>query len=179
MPGFAWSQRHTTVSLAIVAGVLAVTAGVLVWRGLDAPGASTSASAAGEQPAVQQPAGSGGQAPPIQFDVATAPAVPDGQTPLGYLTAYYEACAAGAYETAFSMLPIASQRYYGDAATFEETLRGYGIDGYSVDEPVETADTVSVVGWQTAQGMRFGYEWTFVKADDGTWRVKSRTMAGT
>jgi hypothetical protein len=121
----------------------------------------------------------GAQVPEVEFDPATAPAVPEDQTPLEYLTAYYEACASPrstAPHTA--LLPVASQQYYGDAASFEQTLEGYGITDFSVDEPVESGDTVSIVGWQVAQGMTFGYEWTFVKIDDGTWRVKSRTMAG-
>lgn len=173
----ALGQKQITILLAAAAVLLAAVIGILVWQNSNSS-PSASVAPVSTDPAVQAPAGMGAQVPDVDFDPATAPAVPEGQTPLEYLTGYYEACATKEYETAYSLLPVASQQYYGDAASFEQTLEGYGISDFSVDEPVESGDTVSIVGWQVAQGMTFGYEWTFVKADDGTWRVKSRTMAG-
>jgi len=174
----ALGQKQVTILLAVAAVLLAAIIGILIWQNSSSSSPSSAAQAPSGTPTAQQPTGMGAQAPEVEFDPATAPAVPEGQTPAEYLTAYYEACANGDYQTAFDMLPVASQQYYGDVAAFEQTLKSYGITEYSVDEPTESGDTVSVVGWQVAQGMTFGYEWTFVKADDGTWRVKSRTMAG-
>ncbi|MDF1542020.1 MAG: hypothetical protein RQ731_03175 [Anaerosomatales bacterium] len=173
----ALGQKQVTLLLAVAAVLLAAVIGILVWQNSNSS-PTASVAPVSTDPVAQAPTGMGAQVPEVEFDPATAPAVPEGQTPLEYLTGYYEACAAKEYETAYGLLPVASQQYYGDAASFEQTLEGYGISDFSVDEPVEGGDTVSIVGWQVAQGMTFGYEWTFVKADDGTWRVKSRTMAG-
>lgn len=175
----AFGQKQVTILLAVAAVLLAAVIGILIWQNSSSssPSSQSQVPATGT-PTAQQPTGMGAQAPEVEFDPATAPAVPEGQTPAEYLTAYYEACASGDYQTAYDMLPVASQQYYGDVTSFEETLKGYGITEYTVDEPTESGDSVSVVGWQVAQGMTFGYTWTFVKADDGTWRVKSRTMAG-
>lgn len=175
----ALGQKQITILLAVAAILLAAVIGFLIWQNSSPSPSSSAATVSTADPAVvTPPAGMGAQVPAVDFDPATAPAVPEGQTPLEYLTSYYEACAAKDYEKAFGLLPVASQEYYGDAASFEQTLEGYGISEFSVDEPVESGDTITIVGWQVAQGMTFGYEWAFVKADDGTWRVKSRTMAG-
>lgn len=170
-------NKQVTILIAIAVVLVAAVVGIIVWQNSQASRTAVAPVQTSGMP-VQQPAAMGGQAPEVEFDPATAPAVPQGQTPLEYLQSYYKACEANDYATAFKMLPVASQKYYVDAAGFEETLRNYGISEFSVDEPVENGDTVSIIGWQVAQGMTFGYEWTFVKADDGTWRVKSRTMAG-
>ncbi len=153
--------------------LLAAIVGVLVWQNTNSP----------EIPAVgsaTEPAGGsmgGAQAPAVEFDPATAPAVAEGQTPAEYVTAYYEACAAKDYGTAYGLLPVASQQYHGDAASFAATLESYGVTAYSVGDAVESGDTVSVIGGQEAQGMMVNYEWLFVQADDGTLRLMSRTMA--
>lgn len=171
-------QKQIPILLGVVAVLLAAVIGIIVWQNSKPAGNAVAPVPAASDMMAQQPAGMGAQAPEVEFDPATAPAVPEGQTPLQYLNAYYQACSASDYTTAFDMLPIASQKYYGDVSGFEQTLKGYGITGFKVDAPVESGDTVSIIGWQEAQGMTFGYEWTFVKAEDGTWRVKSRTMAG-
>lgn len=179
MPQSALGQKQITLLLVVAAVLLAAIIGVLVWQNSgSSPTPAVAPVSSGDAGAAQPPAGMGAQVPTVEFDPATAPAVPDDQTPYEYLTAYYEACAARDYDSAFGMLPVASQRYYGDADAFAQTLDSYGITEYSVEQPVESGDTVTVVGWQVAQGMTFGYEWAFVKADDGVWRVKSRTMAG-
>lgn len=175
----ALGQKQITILLAVAAVLLVAIIGILVWQNSTSPtpGASVEAQLS-DSAALEPPPGMGAQVPDVEFDPATAPAVPEGQTPYEYLNSYYEACAAKEYDTAYSLLPVASQQYYGDAASFAQTLESYGISEFSVDQPVESGDTIAVVGWQVAQGMTFGYEWTFVKADDDTWRVKSRTMVG-
>jgi len=175
----AFGQKQVTILLAVAAVLLAAVIGIIVWQNSGSAASDTAANPPVDPSSVAQaPVGMGAQAPQVEFDPATAPAVPEGQTPLEYVTAYYEACASKEYGSAYGLLPVASQQYYGSPESFEQTLEGYGITDFSVDAPVESGDTVAIVGWQVAQGMTFGYEWTFVKIDDGTWRVKSRTMAG-
>ncbi|MDY0088033.1 MAG: hypothetical protein RBS78_05755, partial [Coriobacteriia bacterium] len=153
----ATGNRQVTILIAIAAVLLAAVVGIIVWQ--NSKGSSNPAAPAQTSGMpTQQPTATGAQAPEVEFDPATAPAVPEDQTPLEYLQAYYKACAANDYATAFKMLPVASQKYYGDVSGFEQTLRGYGITEFSVDEPVENGDTVSIIGWQVAQGMTFGYE---------------------
>lgn len=188
----ALGQKQITIALAAVIVLLAVLIGVLVWQNSRAslaesaafvptdPTAAVTGMPSGSSPGVSQgmPSGMGSQSSAAAFDPATAPVVPSGMTPSEYVTSYYEACAAKEYERAFTLLPVSTQTTYGDATTFANTLEGYGISGFSVDPPVETADTYSVIGWQVAQGMSFGYEWVFVKGDSGEWLLKSRIMAG-
>lgn len=185
----AFSNKQTTIALVAVAVLLAAIIGVIVWQNsrADSGGGATASVPVDPTAAVMgtqqgavpgMPPGMGSQSTPAQFDPATAPVVPEGMTPAEFVYSYYEACAAEEYERAFTLLPVATQTTYGDAATFAKTLEGYGITSFSVDPPVETAETYSVVGWQVAQGMSFGYEWVFVKGDAGEWLLQSRTMAG-
>ncbi len=178
----ALGQKQVTLLLVAAAVLLAAIVGVLVWQNTNAPEVpavgSATEPAGGSMGGAAPPANMGSaQAPAVEFDLATAPAVAEGQTPAEYVTAYYEACAAKDYGAAYELLPVASQQYYGDAASFEATLESYGVTDYSVGDAVESGDSVSVVGGQEAQGMMVSYEWLFVQADDGTLRLKSRTMA--
>ena len=176
----AFGQKQVTLLLVVAALLLAAVVGVLVWQNSNSPSTpvadpSTPPAGMGE---AQPPAGMGGaQVPQVEFDPATAPVVPEGQTPAEYVTAYYEACANKEYDTAYGLLPVASQQYYGDAAAFEQTLESYGVTEYAVGEAVDSGDTVSVIGGQEAQGMMVNYDWLFVKGDDGTLYLQSRTMA--
>ena len=113
-----------------------------------------------------------------EFDPATAPAVPTEQTPEEYVNEYYQLSQDGEFDTAYLMLPTATQAYYGDSSGFASTLQGYGITGFTVEPQAEEGDAITVVGVQDAQGMQFAYTWTFVKGDDGSWLVQSREMAG-
>lgn len=175
-------QKQTTVLLLVMVALLAAIVAVLVWQNsrpaTPAPISSAMPADTGLT-AGMPPANMGTPSAPAEFDPATAPVVPAGVTPEEYVLDYYESCAAKDYEKAFTLLPAATQQNYGTAASFEQTLEGYGIAGFSVDPPVEGDGTVSVVGYQEAQGMTFAYEWKFVEGDDGQWLVASRTMAGT
>lgn len=180
MPHSALGQKPIALLLALAALLLAAIIGVLVWQGSGSGSAQKAGGSieAGMTDGAQPPAGMGGaEVPQVEFDPATAPVVPEGQSAADYVRAYYEACAAKDYATAFDLLPVASQQYYGDVAAFEETLEAYGVTDYEIGQEVDTGDTVSVVGGQAAQGMWFNYEWLFVKGEDGTLHLKSRTMA--
>jgi ketosteroid isomerase-like protein len=74
---------------------------------------------------------------------------------------------------------VATQQYYGDVASFGNTLKGYGITAFEVSPQVESGDEITVVGAQEAQGMAFPYTWVFAKGDDGSWLVKARQMGAT
>ena len=177
----ALGQKQLTSILVVVAVALIAVVAVLVWQNSSTgtvaePTVPTPMLSATDPAAV--PPGMPAQVPSADFDPSAAPVVPADMTALEYVTEYYEACANKEYDRAFSMLPAATQQNYGAAEAFEQTLEGYQIAGYSVDEPVEIDGGVSVLGWQQAQGMSFGYEWKFVEGDDGSLLVHSRVMAG-
>ncbi len=174
-------QKQLTSILAVAAVALVATVAVLVWQNSRAgtaaePTVSSPMLSATDPAAI--PPGMPAQAPSADFDPSTAPVVPADMTPLEYVTAYYEACANKEYERAFTMLPVATQQNYGAVDAFEQTLEGYRITDYSVDDPVEVDGGVSVVGWQVARGASIGYEWKFVEGDDGSLLVHSRVRAG-
>lgn len=173
------TQKQIVIGLVAIAVLLAAIVGVLIYQqnntipeptvgaGDAGTGTATDAGASGMPPAAT---------PAAEFDPATAPKVPEGQTPEEYVKAYYQACQDKKFGEAYAMLPTATQAYYGDAAGFQSTLEGYGITGFSVQPQAETEDGISVVGSQQAQGMEFPYTWAFVQGDDGSWLVASRTM---
>jgi len=169
------SKNMVTILLVAVAVLLAAIAGILVYQNtndsLPAPTVST------DPPATSNPMGT--TAPvAASFDPATAPRVPAEQTPEQFVTAYYEACMAAEWDSAFSMLPTDKQAYYGDVAGFSSTLMGYGVTSFEVAPQVEGEGVISVLGTQQAQGMGFPYTWTFVQDTDGTWLCQSREMGG-
>lgn len=179
MSDSAQSQRQIVALLVVAAVLAAAIIGVLLWQnfssGVPAPtGTQTQTPAAPAAPGGMPPASN--QVPSVDFDPATAPTVPADQTPEQYVTAYYELCGKGDYETAYTMLPVATQQYYGDAVKFKSTLESYGLGAFEVSPQAEKGDEVTVVGTQEAQGMSFPYTWTFVKGEDGSWVIKSRQM---
>lgn len=175
------TQKQIVIGLVVIAVLLAAIVGVLVWKNSSSNvPAPTTTGTTGTTDNGATPMG-GGSAnstadPAAQFDPETAPKVPSGQTPEEYVKAYYQACQDGKFADAYKMLPTATQAYYQNEAGFESTLKGYGITAFSVQPQKDAGDTITVVGAQTAQGMEFPYTWTFVKATDGTWLVKSRDM---
>lgn len=175
------TQKQTVILLVIIAALLAAIAGVIIYQ-QNGSTPEPVATAPTTQPAATNQA-TGGSATGIapagaEFDPATAPVVPADMTPGEFVNQYYELTMEGSYDEAFVMLPTATQAYYGDSSGFANTLQGYGITSFSVDDPVEDGDTVTVVGHQDAQGMTFSYTWTIIKGEDGSWLVKSRDMAG-
>lgn len=170
-------NKQVTILLAVVAALLAAIIGLLVWQNTRIPEPDPNAVSS-QQPTSADPAASSAvPAAGADFDPETAPVVPADQTPEQYVTAYYETCQSGDYDSAFVMLPTATQAYYGDSTGFATTLQGYGVTGFAVQPQTEVdADTITVVGAQDAQGMSFPYTWTFVKSDDGSWLCAGREM---
>lgn len=157
--------------LAGVVAVLVIAIGVLMYN------KSTAV------PPVSPVAGTGTGVPAatgqdvVAFDPANAPKVPAGQTPVEYVTSYYEAVQAGDFAGAFALLPLDQQQKYGDSAAFGDQLSGYGISGYEVEEPQESEGQVDIVAWQQTPQGAFGYKWTLVK-DGESWLVQTRVQAG-
>ena len=176
----AMNQKTITILLVVIAVLLAGVIGVLAYQNSTAvPDVNPAQGASTTQPAANTGMPTQGTAaPPADFDPATAPKVPADQTPEQFVTAYYQACQDGDYETAFAMLPTATAATYGDSTSFGEQVAGYGISGFSVDPQVEEGDTCLVQGSQQVADMGFVYTWTFVKGDDGSWLAQSRAMGG-
>jgi len=174
------TNQMVVIGLAVVAVLLAAIAGILVFQQNQAakiPAPAT--SAAPTDPAVQAPPGMGGAASttPVEFDAKTATKVPEGQTPEEFVKAYHEAVGKGDFEAAYKMLPLEKQQSYGDAKAYGEQVKAYGITGYEMGEPTETADTFSVSATQVTPQMPIAYTWSFKKVD-GKWFCASRTMGG-
>jgi hypothetical protein len=175
------TQKQLIIALVVIAALLAGIVGILMWQNANnVPAVSDTSSSTdpGGASQIPQTNNSTGPAGGGEFDPATAPAVPAEETPEQYVNRYYQLCQDGDYATAYTLLPTATQAYYGDEAGFEQTLAGYGISGFSVQPQVEADGQISVVGVQQAQGMDFPYTWVFVQGDSGEWLVKAREMGG-
>ncbi|MRR13485.1 hypothetical protein EG835_13770, partial [bacterium] len=158
------TQKQIVIGLVAVAVLLAAIVGVLIWQNNKTAVPSPTGNAT-NNPTTNPTSnpGTATPAPAADFDPATAPKVPAGQTPEEYVKAYYQACQDKKYDVAFPMLPTATQAYYGDEAGFKSTLEGYGVSSFSVQPQKEAGDAITVVGAQSAQGMEFPYTWKFVK----------------
>ncbi len=179
-------QKQVTILLAVVAVLLATIIGIIVYQSTAIPeptvtGTGGAATTAADEPAQTMPPTTGQPtaAGDAEFDPATAPKVPADQTPEQYVSAYYQLCQDGEFETAFPMLPTSTQvNSYGDAATFAAQLTGYGITGSSVQPQVEQDGKIYVTGTQNTPQMDISYTWTFVQGDDGSWLCAGRQMGG-
>lgn len=171
------TQKQIVIGLVAVAVLLAAIVGVLIWQNSKTDVPSPTTTDTGVTPPADMPStATSGTAPAPNFDPATAPKVPAGQTPEEYVKSYYQTCQDKKYAEAFKMLPTATQAYYGSAADFQSTLEGYGVTGFTVQPQKEAGDAITVVGAQAAQGMEFPYTWKFVKGDGDEWLCESRTM---
>jgi len=175
------TQKQLVIGLVVIAVLLAGIIGILAWQDANdvpAVGASAQTPTGTSDGASQMPPANTGSSAGGEFDPATAPSVPAEESPEQYVNRYYQLCQDGDYATAYTMLPTATQAYYGNAAGFEQTLTGYGITAFLVEPQVEAEGQVSVVGVQQAQGMDFPYTWVFVQGENGEWLVQSREMGG-
>ncbi len=175
------SNNMIVIALVVIAVLLAAIVGVIVWQQSQAAKIpSPSPTQTNPQGGAQMMGGatSGGQAQaPTEFDAKTATKVPKGQTPEQMLKAYNEAIIAGKFAEAYKLLPLDKQQSYGDAASYEQQVKAYGITSYKMGKPVTEGDTQSIVTEQVTPQMPIGYTWTFKKVGD-QWFVVSRTMGG-
>lgn len=176
-------QKQVTLLLGVVAVLLAAIVGILIYQANAVPGptvdgTATSQTAQDPAAAATTPQGTGVPAAAPEFDEATAPKVPADQTPEQFVNAYYQLTMDGDFDTAFTMLPTATQASYGDSASYAAQLQGYGITGFSVDAQVEQDGNIYVVGTSETPQMPIAYTWTFVQGADGTWLAAGREMGG-
>lgn len=173
------SQKTVVMALIAIAVLLVAIIGVIVVQGqssnIPTPVTGDQGTPDGAQGGM--PGGAPATVPSVDFDVATATKVPAGVEPEQFVRNYYELCSQKKYDEAYTMLPLATQQYYGDAEKFKGTLESYGITEFEVESASGTDTEVKVVGVQQAQGMAFAYTWTMVKEGDA-WYVKSREMGG-
>jgi hypothetical protein len=176
------SQQTIVIALVVVAVLLAALVGVLVYQQSQA--AKLAAPVVAAPSASQNPAGMGGStggaatgAAAGPFDPKTATKVPAGVAPLAFLKAYNEDIIGGKFDAAYKMLPLDKQQSYGDAKSYAEQVKGYGISGYKLGKPVENGDTMSIATLQENPAMPITYTWNFKKVGD-TWYVESRVMGG-
>jgi len=165
------SQQTIVIGLVVIAVLLAAIVGVLIYQQSQAvPEPTVTGAPAGQTGATQPPAGMGGAAAgmggaaggtggapagmggnaaaPTAFDPKTATKVPAGMTPEAVVKAYLAAVVAGKYEDAYKMLPVDTQKNYGDANAYAAQVKAYGITSGETGKPVENGDTVTVVATQ-------------------------------
>lgn len=173
-------QQMIVIGLVVVAVLLAAIVGILIYnqsKAIPAPSATAPSQTAPAQG--QAPAGMGSQqaAAPTEFDPKTATKVPKGMAPADMVKAYLDSVVSGKYEDAYKMLPVDTQASYGDAKSYAEQVKAYGITSGETGEPVESGDTVTVSATQVTPQMPITYTWTFKKSD-GQWYAAARAMGG-
>jgi len=179
-------QQMIVIGLVVVAVLLAAIVGILIYnqsKAIPAPTAAAPAATA-DQGGQNGPdvSGAGQQMPPAaaeptEFDAKTATKVPAGMTPEQTVKAYLAAVVAGKYDEAYKMLPVDTQKNYGDANAYAEQVKAYGITSGETGTPVESGDTVTVVATQVTPQMPISYTWTFKKVGD-QWYAAARAMGG-
>jgi uncharacterized membrane protein len=174
------SQQMIVIGLVVIAVLLAAVVGILIYNNtrIPEPTVAPAATAPAAAPA-QAPPGMGGAQPaaPVEFDEKTATKVPKGMTPEEMLKAYHQSVIDGKYEDAYKLLPIDKQQSYGNAASYGEQVKAYGINSYELGEAVEDGDTLTIAATQVTPQMPIAYTWTFKKVGD-QWYVAARTMGG-
>jgi len=195
------TNRTVVIGLVVVAVLLAATAGALIWRQNNQPVPQAASGVPSQEaitgkPAAQAPAtaqggttgapsgmpggmpgASGGAAAPAEVDPASATKVPKGTEPEAFVKAYYEACAADDWETAFKSLP-ADKQAGSSPDSLKEQVSGYGVKSYEVTGATTEGDNTLVkVDQVTGSYGTFENTWTFVKKD-GTWYVANKAVTG-
>jgi len=176
------STNPIIIVLVVVVVVLAAGLVYMVWNSNNSDVVST--SPAGQTP-VMPPANTGTNmgttggtpAPAANFDPATATKVPAGTTPEDFVKLYHEDVIAGKYAEAYKMLPLDKQQSYGDAASYEEQVKAYGITSYELGSPAANGDDLSIAATQVTPQMPITYTWSFKKVGD-VWYVTARNMGG-
>ena len=156
------NQRGVVVLLSILAIILAVLVGVMIWMFAGGNGNSSSKSASNSPLTVV-------------FDPATATKVPEGMTPEQLVEKYSTYVVDGNYEEAYKLLPLGTQMTYGSASAFKAQLKDYGISDYAMGGSEETTDTFTIAAAQITPDLTVAYTWSFKKVD-GQWYVESRQM---
>lgn len=169
------NQKMIIALLGVVAVLLAVVVGVLVFKPATVPPVDTTATGATANPGSTTGNNNGIPTtdPNAPFDPAKATAASG--TPKDHVSAYFGAIVKGDYNKAFNLLPT-DKKANGEQA-FADQIKGYGMSSFKIDKVDEKGDTSVVNATVQTSGGPFTYIWTFVKYN-GKWVVKSRAIGG-
>ena len=171
------NQKMIIALLGVVAVLLAVIVGVLVFKPADVPSVDTTALDASTPSASQMTTGANSGIPVTDpnapFDATKA--TPVSGDPKTHVEKYFGAIVKGDYATAFALLPT-DKKANGEQA-FADQIKGYGMSSFKIDSVTPNGDTTTVNATVQTTGGPFTYIWTFVKAN-GKWVVKSRAIGG-
>ncbi len=169
------NQKMIIALLGVVAVLLAVIVGVLVFRSPAVPNVDTSALPSQSPSTPGTSTGMPSAAPSGPFDPAKATKV-DGD-PKSHVEKYFKSIVDKDWTTAYKLLPTDKQASYGSADAFGQQLASYGATGYKMGTSSAQGDNETVQASLTTSGGSFTYVWTFVKYK-GAWVVKSREIGG-
>jgi hypothetical protein len=174
------NQKMIIALLGVVAVLLAVIVGVLVFKPSTPPSVADVSTQGTTNPSASTtaPAGMGtppSSAPSGPFDPAKATKVSG--TPKDHVNAYFNAIVKKDWKTAFDLLPTDKQATYGSADAFGQQLASYGANGFKMGDDKVSGDTETISADLNTSGGPFTYIWTFVKYN-GAWVVKSRAIGG-
>jgi hypothetical protein len=150
--------------------LLAVIAGVLIFRGSPTAAPVDTTGTQTQPPATMNPAPSASIAP---FDPKTATKVVG--DPKNHVNKYFDAIMKGDFATAYKLLPTDKKVSYGTEAAFATQLKSYAAKSYSPPVASVSGDTETVTATLQTPQMSFTYVWTFVKYK-GAWVVRGRAI---
>jgi hypothetical protein len=168
------NQKMIIALLGVVAVLLAVIVGVLVFKGPSSNVAAVDPNA-GVVPSTTTSGTMPAATPAAPFDPKVATKVVG--TPKDHVNKYFGSIVKGDYTTAYNLLPTDKKTSYGSADAFGQQLKGYGATGFTMGKDTLTGDTEVVDATLNTSGGPFTYIWTFVKVN-GAWVVKSRAIGG-
>lgn len=164
------NQRGLVILLSVIAVMLALIIGVMIYMfagGLG--GSSGSSSATSGMGASVDTSGS------ATFDPATATKVPDGMTQKEFVVQYHEYVVAKDYAKAYALLPAGSKAAYGSESAFAAQLTEYNVTGYEIGQTEEAEDTYMIAAAMKTSQVNVAYVWTF-KQVDGQWYAAQRDL---
>jgi hypothetical protein len=178
------NNKMMIAMLGVVAVLLAVIAGILIFKSPTAavvaadPAAAASGANAGSTGAA---AGAGSSATGMQSttpvtDPAKATKVPAGTEPKAYVEKYFKAIMAKDYKSAYNMLP-ADKKAAQTADAYAQTLTGYGFTGFTMGDTTPAGDKMTVTATAKTGSGDFPYTFTFQKYNGG-WVLMSRVLSG-
>lgn len=169
------NNKMLVALLGVVAVLLAVIAGLLIFKGSSStvPDATATAPAATTATSTGMPT----TAPSGPFDPAKATKVPAGVTPDVFVENYFKAIIKADWNAAYAMLPMDKKASYGTAASFGQQLASYKATGYKMGTTTTKGTDTEVQATLNTPGGNFGYTWTLEKYKGG-YVVKSRTLTG-
>lgn len=165
------NNKMLVALLGVVAVLLAVIAGILIFKSPSAATAPVTSNPAATNPTPQPTTPAG------PFDPAKATKVPAGMDPKVFVENYFKAIVKADYATAYNMLPVDKKQSYGSADAFGTQLKSYKASGYTMGKTATSGKDVTVEATLKTPSAPFGYTWTLEKYKTG-YVVKSRTLSG-